>query len=301
MKRRNIMKMNHFVSVEDLSNEMILALIERALAYKAGATYHFLEPKFVANLFVEESTKTRYTFEMAQLRLGLKVMEYDPNSSSVSKGESLYDTVLTLSAIGTDALVIRSYDEKFYDRLLKSENVTASIINAGDGAGQNPCLSMLDLMTIYEQFGYFEGLTVGIVGDVQNSAVANSTSLALSRLGATVCFAGPKQWLDAPCIPLGSCVDFEEMIETVDVLMSLRARPIERGLNMTNANYFEQFGITVEREKRMKENAIIMHAGTVHRNVDIADELVETSRSRIVTQMKNGVFMNMAILESILV
>lgn len=301
MKRRNILKMDHFLSVSTLSNETILSLIHRALDYKNGATYHFLEPKFIANMFVEESTRTRYSFEMAQLHLGLKVLEYDTNSSSVSKGESLYDAALTFSALGVDALVIRSYDEHFYDQLLSSSNMTCSLINAGDGAGQHPSQSMMDLMTIYEHFGRFEGLKIGIVGDIVNSSVANSNSQALTRLGAQVYFSGPTDWLCGKCIKLGDVISLDDMVDTVDVLMCLRARPKERGLTLTVQQYFEQFGVTVERAKRMKENAIIMHTGPVNRNVDIADELVEDQKSKIIVQTKNSVFMNMAILEAILV
>jgi aspartate carbamoyltransferase catalytic subunit len=161
---------------------------------------------------------------------------------------------------------------------------------------------MLDLLTIKQEFGKFEGLTIGIVGDVKHSRVAHSNAEALKKLGANVRFSGPKDWFDEQMIHSGQFQTLDEMIESVDVLMLLRIQHErhEQKTSMTAGEYLEKYGLTKAREKRMKKQAIIMHPAPVNRGVEIDSDLVECERSRIFKQMENGVFARMAILKDTL-
>lgn len=300
MNRRNLQKIEHFVSIDTLDKNYITELIHRALLYKAGSSYHFLEPKFVTTLFLEGSTRARYSFDMAQKKLGIKSLDFDVKSSQIENGETLYDTVLTLSALGVDAVVIRSYEEKYYEELINSQGITCSIINAGDGLGEHPIQTMTDLMTIYESFGTFEGIVIGIVGDMVHSRAAHSNMRALKRLGATLLFYGDATWTVDEFKQYGKYVTFEEVLETADVLMVHRMQTEAYHAGYSETEYFSKFGITKERYEKMKDTSIIMHPGPVKRNVELASELLECERSRITTQIQNGVYMNMAILESVL-
>lgn len=295
--------LKHLLTVEALSNQEVLALIRRAQQFKNGDNW---KPKqrqfFVANLFFENSTRTHKSFEMAERRLGLEVIEFDTKASSVSKGESLYDTVLTMSAIGVDACVIRHQEENYYHQLIQSNTITSSIINGGDGSGQHPSQCLLDLLTIYEEFGRFDGIKVAIVGDINHSRVAKSNMQMLKRLGAEVFFSGPEAWFDQKFSAYGDFLPLDELVEKVDVMMMLRVQH-ERHHgeeSFSKEAYHQGYGLTVERAERMKKGAIIMHPAPVNRDVELADSLVESLPSRIVSQMRNGVFMRMAILEAIL-
>ncbi len=248
-------------------------------------------------MFFEDSTRTKTSFDMAERKLGLQVVPFEAMTSSVNKGESLYDTVKTMESIGINLVVIRHKEDHYFDQL---ENINIPIINGGDGKGNHPSQSMLDLLTIKQEFGSFEGLKVGIVGDVKHSRVANSNAQALRKLGAKVSFSGPSKWFDEGAIINGTYQPLDELIQDVDVLMLLRIQHErhEAQMSYTDAEYHKRYGLTLEREKTMKPNAIIMHPAPINRGVEIDDTLVECKRSRIFTQMKNGVFARMAILKS---
>ncbi|MDF0478899.1 aspartate carbamoyltransferase catalytic subunit [Vagococcus sp. PNs007] len=298
-----IANLKHLLTIESLKNEEVMQLIERAQAFKAGETWQAqAEPVFVANLFFEDSTRTHKSFEVAEHRLGLNVIPFETATSSINKGESLYDTILTLSALGVSACVIRHPEEDYYHDLIESPTIRTAIINGGDGSGQHPSQCLLDMMTIYEEFGTFKGLTVGIVGDLNHSRVAKSNMALLRRLGVTVYFSGPREWFNPKFEAFGEYFEIDELVKKVDVLMSLRVQHERHntGTVFSKESYHEQYGLTVERSKFLKPEAIIMHPAPVNRDVELADELVESLQSRIVSQMTNGVFMRMAILESIL-
>ena len=167
---------------------------------------------FCNKLVFENSTRTHKSFEVAEKKLGLEVIEFEASRSSVQKGETLYDTVLTMSAIGVDVAVIRHGKENYYDELIQSKTIQCSIINGGDGVDNTPqCL--LDLMTIYEEFGGFEGLKVAIVGDITHSRVAKSNMQLLNRLGAEIYFSGPEEWYDHQFDVYGQYVPLDEIVE----------------------------------------------------------------------------------------
>lgn len=287
--------MRHLLSMEHLTNDDVMAIIRRAQEFENGATSILNRSYTIANLFFEPSTRTKTSFEMAERKVGCTVIPFAAGFSSTIKGETLYDTVKTLEMIGLDAVVIRDKKDEYYNELL--EGINLSIINAGDGTGQHPSQSLLDLYTIYKEFGKFEGLNVTIVGDISHSRVAKSDAIALKRLGVNVNFLCPSEWAG----------DFEAyhtwdgLLEESDVIMLLRIQHERHTVtNFNKEEYHNQYGLTLERERKMKDHAIIMHPAPVNRDVEIASELVECDRSRIFQQVHNGVFIRMAILETIL-
>ena len=285
----------------DLSVEKINKLLLDADEFSKGKVSKAKTEIFVSNLFFEDSTRTKTSVDIAERKLGLNVIPFDISTSSVNKGESLYDTVKTMKSLGIDLCVIRHKKDKFYEEL---KDIELSIINGGDGTGNHPSQNILDLMTIQQEFGKFKGLKVGIVGDVKHSRVANSNAEVLRKLGAKVYFSGPEKWFDEGAIINGTYLSIDDLIKEVDVLMLLRIQHERHGsaekLNLSSPKYHKQFGLTKEREKAMKKNAIIMHPAPINRGVEIDDELVECSRSRIFKQMQNGVFARMAILKTAL-
>ncbi len=295
--------LKHLLTAEALTDREVMGLIRRAGEFKQGAKWHPVERQYFAtNLFFENSTRTHKSFEVAEKKLGLEVIEFEASRSSVQKGETLYDTVLTMSAIGVDVAVIRHGKENYYDELIQSKTIQCSIINGGDGSGQHPTQCLLDLMTIYEEFGGFEGLKVAIVGDITHSRVAKSNMQLLNRLGAEIYFSGPEEWYDHQFDVYGQYVPLDEIVEKVDVMMLLRVQHERHDgkESFSKEGYHLEYGLTNERATRLQKHAIIMHPAPVNRDVELADELVESLQSRIVAQMSNGVFMRMAILEAIL-
>lgn len=287
------------LTTNELTAEKIQTLLCSAEEFAQGKRLRATEEIYVSNLFFEDSTRTKTSFYMAQRQLGLQVVPFGVNSSSVNKGESLYDTVKTLQSLGINLLVIRHKQDKYYDEL---RNIDIPIINGGDGSGNHPSQTLLDLMTIQQEFGNFKGLKVGIVGDVKHSRVANSNAEALRKLGAKVFFSGPEKWFDEGTIINGTYMSIDELVKEVDVLMLLRIQHERHGekMKISLESYHRKFGLTREREKMMKEKAIIMHPAPINRGVEIDSELVECERSRIFKQMQNGVFARMAILKDAL-
>jgi aspartate carbamoyltransferase catalytic subunit len=290
------MTVNHLLTMSELSVQEIQEILKDAEEFACGSVVQPKGKTFVANLFFEASTRTRFSFEVAEKRLGLEVLNFSAESSSVQKGETLYDTVKTLQSIGAKAVVIRHQEDRYFDELRGKINIP--ILNAGDGCGNHPTQSLLDLLTIKQEFGSFEGLKVAIVGDIRHSRVARSNAEALTRLGASVFFASPKAWEDGQN-SFGTYAALDELIPQIDVLMLLRVQHERHDKFAENImrDYHEQHGLTIEREKRMKPGSIILHPAPVNRGVEIADELVECGRSRIFKQMENGVYVRMAVLK----
>jgi aspartate carbamoyltransferase catalytic subunit len=282
--------------MKDLSIEQIMATLKQAQAFREGASSTLKNNYTLSNLFFEPSTRTKMSFEMAERKLHVNVLPFDAGFSSTLKGETLYDTVKVLEAIGLDALVIRHEQNNFFDQLVDKTKV--AIINGGDGTGNHPTQSLLDLFTIWQEFGTFQDKVITIVGDIAHSRVARSNADALTRLGAKVQFVCPLEWQGE----FKAIHAFDEVIESSDVIMMLRVQH-ERHDGVTSfskEDYHQTFGLTIEREKRMKKESIIMHPAPFNRDVEIASELVECNRSRIFKQMENGVFIRMAVIEMIL-
>lgn len=288
--------MRHLHSITDLSNEAIMTTIQRAIDIKNGNVANFSEI-YAANLFFENSTRTKCSFEVAERKLGMQVIPFETGTSSVTKGESLYDTCKTMESIGCNVLVIRHPENDYYKQL---DGLNIPIVNGGDGSGQHPTQCLLDLMTIYEEFGKFDGLKVVICGDILNSRVARSNFDALTRLGAEVKFVAPDAWIDNS-IP-AEYVNIDDVIEGVDVCMLLRVQHErhDKASSFTKEEYNNSFGLNQARYDKLKDNAIILHPAPVNRDVEIASELVEAPKARIFKQMENGVYTRMSILSQVI-
>lgn len=295
--------MHDLTTVENFNEADVLHKIKLAEEFKKGKKVQLKRPVYAMNLFFENSTRTHTSFEMAEQRLGMKMLEFEVQTSSVSKGETLLDTVKTIDAIRTDVAVIRHPQNDYYEPIL-DENLDISIVNAGDGSGQHPSQSLLDMMTIYEEFGRFAGLKVAITGDIAHSRVARSNAMLLNKLGAQVYFAGPEEWMAEDLADYGTYRPIDELVDQVDVMMLLRIQK-ERiqdhdNLRMEVQDYLTNYGLTKQRAERMQPHAIIMHPAPVNRGIEIESKLVECQRSRIFKQMTNGMYMRMAILTDVL-
>lgn len=287
------------LTITDLNPKKIVELLQMAQDFSQGKSCKAKDEIFVSNLFFENSTRTKTSFDIAQRKLGLQVVPFDINASSVNKGESLYDTVKTLESLGVNLVVIRHNKDRYYKEL---KDISIPVINGGDGTGNHPSQCLLDLMTIHQEFGEFKGLKIGIVGDVKHSRVANSNAEALRKLGAKVYFSGPSKWFDEGTLINGTYLSLDDMVKEVDVLMLLRIQHERHGEKMKISldQYHKKYGLTKEREQAMKPGAIIMHPAPINRGVEIDSDLVECKRSRIFKQMQNGVFARMAILKDAL-
>lgn len=287
--------MPHLLTLSDLSLDDLYAILRRAQTIQQEKLFRESQPVIIANMFFESSTRTRFSFEAAEKRLGYHVLNFSANHSSTQKGESLYDTIRTLEEIGAEAAVIRHCDEGYYKTI--GDHVSLSIINAGDGYNHHPTQALLDLLTIQQEFILFQGLTVAIIGDLRHSRVARSNAEILTRLGAKVILSGPLQWQNDQ-LP-GEFLPVDEAINQADVVMMLRIQHErhETTMQLSREDYHEQFGLTPDRANRMKPGSIIMHPGPFNRGVEIASELIECNKSRIFKQVNNGVAVRMAVLE----
>ena len=284
------------IKLSRVSTDSIEKILKEAQAFSEGKISKIDGDVFAANLFFENSTRTKTSFEVAEKKLGLKVIDFEADKSSIAKGETLLDTIKTLEAIGVEVAAIRHSETRYYDAL---KDTKLSIVNAGDGTGHHPSQAILDALTIIQEFGKIEGLKIGIVGDVKHSRVANSDAGLFRRLGAKVYFSGPEFWFDEGMLVNGTYMQFDDLVKEVDVLILLRIQHErhEKSFNFKSEDYLKKFGLTKEREAKMKPTSIIMHPAPINRGVEIDSELVECQRSRIFKQMQNGVFARMAILK----
>lgn len=288
--------MNSLLSVDDFNKREFKALLDRALSFKYSNDYPQYD-KSIVNLFFENSTRTKYSFLKAEKNLGLDIIDFAADRSSLNKGESLYDTLLTFKALGADMAVIRHPEDKFYEEL---EGLKMPIINAGAGCGEHPSQSLLDMMTIYEEFKTFQGLKIAIVGDLKHSRVAKSNMKLLKNLKASLYFVSPENYQEPIFSDYGEYVELDEIIEDLDVVMLLRIQHERHDSQYNNENYCERYGLNKKRYEKMGEKAIIMHPGPINRNVEISEELIEAKKSRFVMQMTNGLYMRMAIIEHLI-
>lgn len=223
-------------------------------------------------------------------------MNFNAETSSLKKGESLYDTVKTFESFGVNALVIRYGDNEYYNQLIGKINIP--ILNGGDGTGSHPTQSLLDLLTIRQEFGKFEGLRCVIIGDIKHSRVAHTNIGIMKRLGMEVYISGPESYREDIC----GFMDMDEAVRTADVIMLLRVQH-ERHLHeveFIKEEYHKMYGMTIERANQMKPTSIIMHPAPFNRGVEIADDVVECDKARIFKQVENGVYVRMALLNMIL-
>lgn len=301
--------MKHLLSINDLSYDEAVQILDTAqeLARISDGPMKklpTLRGRTIVNLFYEDSTRTRISFEAAAKRLSADVINFSAKGSSVSKGESLKDTALTLQAMGADAVIIRHNASGAARRLADSEWTAGSVVNAGDGTHEHPSQALLDAFTIRKHLGHgtndLAGLKIAIVGDVLHSRVARSNVLLLHKLGAKVFLVAPptllpvgvEQW------PAQISYDLDAVLPEVDAVMMLRIQ-MERMSDSffpSAREYSRYFGLNKERLAALKPTAIVMHPGPMNRGLEITADSADSARSVIVEQVSNGISVRMAIL-----
>lgn len=304
--------MKHLLSAKDLDVDRALTLLDTAEEFQAVANRQVpklptLRGVTMVNLFFEDSTRTRLSFEAAAKRLSADVMTFQVQGSSVSKGESLKDTAQTLEAMGADIIVIRHPASGAASTLAHSGWVDSSVINAGDGAHEHPTQALLDAMTIRQRFhaeprgALLTGLSVVIVGDIAHSRVARSNVSLLTTLGASVTLVAPPDLMPQGVEdwPVDHTHDFDDALaHGPDAVMMLRVQR-ERmggGSPIRSKDYVRNYSLTAGRADRLPASSIVMHPGPMNRGVEIASSVADSSRSVILDQVRNGVSIRMATL-----
>ncbi len=295
--------MNHFLSTEDTTREELTELLDDAESFvevldRPIPKVPALRGKTVATMFFEPSTRTKLSFEKAAKALSADIMSFSPSTSSLSKGESLKDTVLTVQAMGTDAMVVRHTATGAPWRV--AEWVDQPVLNAGDGAHQHPTQALLDALTIRQRFGTLDGLRIGVVGDIRHSRVARSDVFAFNTLGAEVTMVAPKTLLPIQTDgwPAQTTEDLDEVLTELDVVYLLRVQAERGGASVfpSLSEYTTRYGMTVQRFSRLKPDTVVLHPGPMNRGVEIAAEVADDDRSLILQQVANGVAVRMAVL-----
>jgi aspartate carbamoyltransferase catalytic subunit len=293
----------HLLDIESLTVEEINTVLETARSFKAVGKRAIkkvpaLRGKTVVNLFVEPSTRTRTSFELAAIRLSADVINFSTEASSLKKGETLKDTAKNLEALNADFIVIRhsaSGAPQFLSRVLD-----AHVINAGDGAHEHPTQALLDTFTILEKKGRIAGLNVTILGDILYSRVARSDIWALTKLGARVTLCGPATLVPKAFEQMGCRVtyDLDEAIRDADIINLLRIQHERQRKTLfpSIGEYANLYGLNKARLARTKPDALIMHPGPINRGVEIDSEIADCSRSVILEQVTNGLAVRMAVL-----
>lgn len=297
-------KHKDLLGLRDMSSDEIMMILELASQMKLRIDQpskrdHCLQNTSIATLFYENSTRTKTSFSLAGEYLGATVTDLGISTSSVNKGESLVDTGMTLDQMGIEVMVMR-HNMSGASHLL-ARNVSASVINAGDGMNEHPTQALLDLFTIYEKKGRFEGLKVAIIGDITHSRVARSNVFGLTKLGAKVVLAGPSTLISSGMKSLGAQVttDIKSAVTDADIVMGLRIQ-LERqkgGLFPDLREYSSLFGVNKDMLKFAKQDAMVMHPGPVNRGVELSTEVIDSNQSFINIQVKNGLAVRMAVLK----
>lgn len=303
-------RLRHFLTVEGLPREQLIAIMDTAdslssVSEQAVKKVPLLRGKTVVNLFFETSTRTRTTFELAAKRLSADVLNLNIATSATTKGESLLDTIRNIEAMQVDMFVVRHADSGAPHFIARHVAPHISVINAGDGRHAHPTQAMLDVYTIRKHKGHFEGLKVAIVGDILHSRVARSEIHALRILGAEeIRVVGPRTLLPPDAESLGVKVffDLEQGLRDVDVVIMLRLQRerMNGAFIPSEHEYFAKFGLTEERLKVAKPDAIIMHPGPINRGIEIESKVADGPRSVILQQVTHGIAIRMAVMSMVI-
>jgi aspartate carbamoyltransferase catalytic subunit len=302
-ERATALGVRHLLSAADLDRDAATAVLDTATEMAAMAGREVkklptLRGRTVVNLFYEDSTRTRISFEAAAKRLSADVINFSAKGSSVSKGESLKDTALTLQAMGADAVVIRHSASGAPHRL--AQWIDGTVINAGDGTHEHPTQALLDAYTMRSRLGRIEGLHVAIVGDVLHSRVARSNVHLLHTLGARVTLVAPPTLVPVGVVawPADVSYDLDGVLPGADVVMMLRVQRerMSDSYFPSEREYARRYGLDSDRVRALPAHAIVMHPGPMNRGMEIAPEVADSARSTIVEQVANGVSIRMAVL-----
>ena len=307
-RSKNIFKKIHLVETADLTKKEIEHILDESKKYitfnkRKIKKINVLEGRTIFNLFFEDSTRTRTSFEVAAKRLGADLINVVVKDSSINKGETLLDTMTTINSMNPDVLIVRHPEEGISKKI--SESVDASVINAGDGSHEHPTQALLDALTIKNKFENFSKLKIAICGDILHSRVARSNIIILSKLGAKINVIGPKEWLPKSLnkLPVNVYTEMKKGLQNCDIVMMLRIQK-ERivGKIMPNQKtYFKKYGLDYNKLKYAKKNAFVMHPGPMNRGVEIDSKLADdVTRSLIQEQVAMGVAVRMACLDLII-
>ena len=297
------MKNTHLLGLKDYPREDIQTIIDTGFRFKEILDRPIkkvpsLQGKTIVNLFFENSTRTRISFELAQKRLSADTVNFSASTSSLKKGETFKDTVQNIEAMKIDAVVMRHPTPGSPLHLTKY--IDAIVINAGDGTHEHPTQAILDMMSLHEKFGYLEGLKVGILGDISHSRVALSNIYGLQTMGAEVTLCGPSTLVPPFAEELGVKVNYnvDEVIEWADAINVLRIQRerMKGGLLPSIREYRNLFGITKDRLSKHKKEIVIMHPGPMNRGVEIDSVIADSDQAIILDQVLNGVASRMAVL-----
>lgn len=301
----------HFLQIEGLTREQLQSLLlgaknNLAVADQRVARKDSLSGRVIANLFFEDSTRTRCSFETAVHRLGGEVFTLAQSGSSASKGESLVDTALNIEAMGVSGLVIRSTISG--GPAMVAKRVSIPVINAGDGRHEHPTQGLLDILTLQESLGALEGRRVAIVGDIANSRVARSAAHGLTTLGCNVVLIGPPTLVNGShksmvkhSDKISISHDLESNLRDLDAIMMLRLQTERAASYGVSSDYRTLYGLTTERAMKLKPGAVVLHPGPVNRGVEIDDSVAdEFGGTRILRQVTHGVAARMAVLEAVI-
>ncbi len=298
-----MLKSRHLLGLRDVSSDDITTILDtaknfREILERPVKTVPTLRGKTIVNLFFESSTRTRISFELAEKRLSGNVVNFSASTSSVSKGESLRDTLRNIEAMKIDMVVVRHGSPGV--PLFLTKNSSANIINAGDGQNEHPTQALLDMMTIREQLGKIKGLRIAIVGDILHSRVARSNIWGLKTMGASVILCGPSTLIPKDLTKFGieSTTNLKKALEGADVVMTLRLQLERQGAGYLPSltEYRKHWGLDSETIKPCKKDVVIMHPGPINRGIELSSELADSKKSVILEQVTNGVAVRMAVL-----
>ncbi|TXJ04051.1 MAG: aspartate carbamoyltransferase catalytic subunit [Aeromicrobium sp.] len=297
--------MKHLLSTRDLSREDATLILDTAqellaVAERPVKKLPTLRGRTIVNLFYEDSTRTRISFEAAAKRLSADVINFSAKGSSVSKGESLKDTALTLQAMGADAVVIRHSASGAPHLLAESQWMRGAVVNAGDGTHEHPTQALLDAFTMRRHLGELDGKNIVIVGDVLHSRVARSNAYLLSTLGANVTLVSPPTLFPVgiETWPVATSYNLDASLESADAVMMLRVQNERMNASFfpSAREYSRRYGLNAQRVAKLAEHAIVMHPGPMNRGMEITADVADSDRSVIVEQVTNGVAVRMAVL-----
>lgn len=300
-------QLRHLLTIEGLSRDLLIQILDVAESYASLSGQQVkrsneLQGRTITNLFFENSTRTRNTFELAARRLSADVLNFDESTSATAKGETLLDTLRNIQAMHTDMFVVRHSDSGAAHFIAQHVADHVSVVNAGDGRHAHPTQALLDVFTIRKHKGDFTPLKVAIVGDILYSRVARSQILALNTLGVTeVRIVGPRTLIPTEARVLGVHVyhDLQAGLDDVDVVIMLRLqkeRMMEDALLPSEGEYFRQYGLTAETLKWAKPDVLVMHPGPMNRGVEMASEVADGAHSVILEQVSYGVAVRMAVM-----
>jgi aspartate carbamoyltransferase catalytic subunit len=297
----------HFISLKNTPKEDLMLLIETGFSFREVLERPIkkvptLSGKNILNLFFENSTRTRMSFELAEKRLSADVSNFSASSSSLNKGETFRDTVQNIQVMKLDCIVMRHPSPGSSLQITKF--VDSIIVNAGDGSHEHPTQAMLDVMSLYEKFKTFKNLKVAIIGDILHSRVALSNIYALTTLGVEVTLCGPPHLIPVGIEELGVSINYniDEVLEWADAVNVLRIQRERMGIGLIPSirEYREIFGVTKERVQNLKKELVIMHPGPINRGVELDGDVADSENSIILDQVLNGVAMRMSILYHLL-